>query len=246
MHSFIDVHPDSHFPIQNLPYGVFSSREGGRPRVGVAIGDHMLDLSVLDAGGYFDGIEAGGRKIFSKPALNDFMSLGRQSWVETRNAVQELLQADNPTLRDDAQVRQRAFLPVNDVQMHLPAEIGDPKIKPIRLRHRLLLGKIHRRKGDLRKARELLESQLSEVRLYGDPSITFAWLRELSLAALFLGDFEKARPLMEECLKLAREMGDPQELMVVLTDLGHLGWQTNHVEESLPYVQECLIVAQAL
>jgi fumarylacetoacetase len=125
MKSFIDVQPESHFSIQNLPYGVFSPREGGRPRVGVAIGDQVLDLSVLDEGGFFDGTEAGGRQIFSKPALNDFMALGRPAWVETRGAIQELLLADNPKLRDDAKLRQRALRHMNDVQMYLPAAIGD-------------------------------------------------------------------------------------------------------------------------
>jgi fumarylacetoacetase len=44
LRSFIDVAPDSHFPIQNLPYGVFSAKDGLAPRVGVAIGDYVLDL----------------------------------------------------------------------------------------------------------------------------------------------------------------------------------------------------------
>ena len=44
LRSFIDVAPDSHFPIQNLPYGVFSAKDGLAPRVGVAIGYYVLDL----------------------------------------------------------------------------------------------------------------------------------------------------------------------------------------------------------
>ena len=43
--SFIEVAPESHFPIQNLPFGVFRPRNGV-PRVGVAIGDYVLDLSI--------------------------------------------------------------------------------------------------------------------------------------------------------------------------------------------------------
>ena len=46
--SFIEVNQESHFPIQNLPYGVFSTKDNTTPRIGVAIGDYVLDLSVLE------------------------------------------------------------------------------------------------------------------------------------------------------------------------------------------------------
>jgi fumarylacetoacetase len=53
--SFIEVHPDSHFPIQNLPYGVFRPEPGSAARPGVAIGDYVLDLSEIASAGLFDG-----------------------------------------------------------------------------------------------------------------------------------------------------------------------------------------------
>ena len=53
--SFVEVHPDSHFPIQNLPYGVFRPAPGSDPRPGVAIGDYVLDLLAIDSAGLFDG-----------------------------------------------------------------------------------------------------------------------------------------------------------------------------------------------
>lgn len=53
--SFIEVHPDSHFPIQNLPYGVFKPEPASPARPGVAIGDYVLDLSVVASAGLFDG-----------------------------------------------------------------------------------------------------------------------------------------------------------------------------------------------
>ena len=53
--SFIEVHPDSHFPIENLPYGVFKPEPGSQARPGVAIGDFVLDLSVIGSAGLFDG-----------------------------------------------------------------------------------------------------------------------------------------------------------------------------------------------
>ena len=54
--SFIEVHSESHFPIQNLPYGVFSTENNKTPRIGVAIGDYVLDLSVLEKEGVFKDI----------------------------------------------------------------------------------------------------------------------------------------------------------------------------------------------
>ena len=124
MKSFIDVHPDSHFSIYNLPYGVFSPA-GGQPRVGVAIGDQILDLSVMENSGFFAETVLNGRPVFSNSSLNAFMALGRSAWKPVREIVQQLLLADNPTLRDDEALRRRAIVPMAGVVMHLPAEIGD-------------------------------------------------------------------------------------------------------------------------
>jgi fumarylacetoacetase len=125
MLSFIDVARESHFPIQNLPYGVFSPGTGRQLRVGVAIGDWVLDLQALDKAGLFEGTIAGQEEVFSRAALNDFMALGQPAWKESRAKIQELLAVDNPRLRDDAVLRQRTLLPVESVVMHLPADIGD-------------------------------------------------------------------------------------------------------------------------
>jgi fumarylacetoacetase len=128
LRSFIDVAPESHFPIQNLPYGVFSPKHGlesNNPRIGVAIGDRVLDLSVIEDAGLFKGKVLRGRKVFSKPTLNAFMALGRAAWSEARERIQDLLSADEPTLRDNDALREFALIPIADVVMHLPVEIGD-------------------------------------------------------------------------------------------------------------------------
>lgn len=122
--SFIDVPPDAHFPIQNLPYAVFSPQSGGGPRIGVAIGDRVLDLAVLQRQGLFKGTYLSGKSVFSQPALNAFMALGRPAWRQARATIQTLLRHDNPTLRDDAALRQQALIPMADVDLHLPADIG--------------------------------------------------------------------------------------------------------------------------
>lgn len=122
--SFLDIPADSHFPLQNLPYGIFS-RPGELPRAGVAIGEWVLDLAVLEFGGFFNHPTLRGFAPFSQNSLNRFMSLGRPAWQEARRVIQDLLQADNPTLRDDGELRGRALHPLAQVIMHLPAHIGD-------------------------------------------------------------------------------------------------------------------------
>src|SRR3954471_7487242 len=101
LRSFIDVKPESHFPIQNLPYGVFSRKAGGAARhgVGVAIGDLILDLTALEAEGFFKYLPE--PNCFSRGTLNHFMSLGREAWMRTREIIENLLREDSPTLRDN-------------------------------------------------------------------------------------------------------------------------------------------------
>ena len=54
--SWVPVAPESHFPIQNLPYGVFRKKSGGNARIGVAIGDMVLDLSVIENLEFYAGV----------------------------------------------------------------------------------------------------------------------------------------------------------------------------------------------
>lgn len=119
MRSFIDVPSDSHFPIQNLPFGVFKPREGAA-RVGVAIGDQVLDLALVEEKGHF-----GEQRVFAADSLNAFLTLGRPAWRRTREVLQHLLSAETAELRDDAAFRAAAFHAQKDVAMQLPARIGD-------------------------------------------------------------------------------------------------------------------------
>jgi fumarylacetoacetase len=121
LRSFIDADPTSDFPIQNLPYGVFSSKDGLAPRVGVAIGDFVLDLWELVQGCRIDVVEPG---VFSASTLNPFMALGPKVWSATRARISELLRHDNPELRDNAELRQRALVPMADVKLCLPIAVA--------------------------------------------------------------------------------------------------------------------------
>jgi fumarylacetoacetase len=125
LRSWLPVPPETHFPIQNLPYGVFRRRSGGPAGVGVAIGDSVLDLAVLDDAGLLQVPLLRGHRVFAAGKLNPFLALGRTVWGETRAVVSRLLRADEPALRDNARVREQALTARSDVDMLLPADIGD-------------------------------------------------------------------------------------------------------------------------
>ena len=124
LESFIDVPADSHFPLENLPFGVFQPK-GGNSRVGVAIGDLIVDLSILEGLGHFRSPEFQAHPVFSEDSLNSFLALGRPAWRKTREILQYLLSAETPTLRDDVRLREKAFHAQKDVTMKLPTRIGN-------------------------------------------------------------------------------------------------------------------------
>ncbi|QAU34189.1 fumarylacetoacetase [Janthinobacterium sp. 17J80-10] len=109
---------DCEFPIQNLPYGVFRTANSA-PRVGVAIGDQILDLAVLAEAGLLK-CEAG---VFARPRLNDFIALGRDAWRSVREQVSALLSRDNQALQGNAAVRDKVLVPQADAAMLLPVEV---------------------------------------------------------------------------------------------------------------------------
>jgi fumarylacetoacetase len=125
LRSFVDVPADSHFSIHNLPFGAFRPSPGTPPRIGVAIGDHVLDLSVLAEKNLFTGPELSGTRVFHEPVLNAFMAMGRPAWSEARQRITELLGDDDPTLRDDPGLRDAALPRASSVEMRLPARIDD-------------------------------------------------------------------------------------------------------------------------
>ncbi|XP_041074543.1 fumarylacetoacetase [Polyodon spathula] len=122
--SFIKVEESSDFPIHNLPYGIFSTPDNPRHRIGVAIGDQILDLGVIKH--LFSGpVLSKHQDVFAQPTLNAFMGLGHEAWKEARTVLQKLLSANETTLREDVGLRSRAFVHQSLAEMHLPAEIGD-------------------------------------------------------------------------------------------------------------------------
>jgi fumarylacetoacetase len=122
--SFVPVAAQSHFPIQNLPYGVCRLPDGGRC-IAAAIGDFILDLTALEAQGLLDVRALQGRRVFDNGTLNAFMAQGSTIWKEVRQRLQHLLDADEPTLRDNEALLSHVLVPLAQVEMLLPADIGD-------------------------------------------------------------------------------------------------------------------------
>lgn len=121
--------PETDFPIQNLPFGVFSDNKLDTGRVGVAIGDLIVDLSVLESAGliavpYVLTDDAGQPKsVFRQPRLNDFVALGNAVWTSVRIQLSTLLSAEGIALRDNPELRERALVRQRDAVMHLPFDI---------------------------------------------------------------------------------------------------------------------------
>merc|ERR1712156_42227 len=122
--SWVQVNQDSHFPLENLPYGVFSTECHPDHRIGVAIGDQVLDLSKVSH--LFTGpLLAHHQQVFRASTLNRLMGLTKDHWSEARATITSLLSASNATLRDNQVLRSEALIPQQKVKMHLPATIGD-------------------------------------------------------------------------------------------------------------------------
>ena len=117
--SFVEYEEDSHFPIQNLPLGIFE--EQGKTRVGVRIGEMVLDLALLEQRGFFPSLPG----LFNTSTLNPFLAMGHPAWTKVRATVSRLLRADEVELRDNTELHNKALIPADKVTMHLPVAIGD-------------------------------------------------------------------------------------------------------------------------
>ncbi|ODM89817.1 Fumarylacetoacetase [Orchesella cincta] len=123
MQSFVQYDSNSEFPIQNLPYGVFSTKDNPKPRPGVAIGNEVLDLQAIKS--LFVGpLMSKNVHVFDTDSLNGLMSLGKAHWTECRETLQRILSSSESVLRDSP-LRKTALVSQSDVTMHLPARIGD-------------------------------------------------------------------------------------------------------------------------
>ena len=144
--SWVPVPDGSDFPLENLPYGVFSV--GGQPaRVGVAIGDAVLDLSVLAEAGVLHGVLPDAAAACAAPALNPLMDLGGGVWSALRARLTGLLAEGDAEIRDRG-LTDRALLPREEVRLHLPFEVADYVDFYSSQEHATNLGRMFRPDGD--------------------------------------------------------------------------------------------------
>jgi fumarylacetoacetase len=114
-------HPD--FPIQNLPFGVFSVT-GSSPRGGVAIGDKIFDLRAGLEAGLFSGEAATAAEASAGATLNSLMALGKSPRVALRRRLSALLSADSSDRAKIEALSSRLLHDAAACTMHLPASIG--------------------------------------------------------------------------------------------------------------------------
>ncbi|MDK2773147.1 MAG: fumarylacetoacetase [Flavobacterium sp.] len=121
--SWIEVPDKSDFPIQNIPFGVFITKNDDIT-IGTRIGNTAIDMGALQRLHYFDGIELTD-DMFMQDTLNDFISDGKKTWRLVRNRIAELFDAENPKLRDNKEHRDIILFDVSEIEMLLPVQIGD-------------------------------------------------------------------------------------------------------------------------
>jgi len=121
--SWITVPENSDFPIQNIPFGVFITKDDVIT-IGTRIGNCAIDMGALQQLGYFEGIDLTD-DMFMQDTLNDFISDGKKTWRLVRNRLAELFDENNPKLRDNKAHKDVVIFKVEDIEMLLPVQIGD-------------------------------------------------------------------------------------------------------------------------
>lgn len=144
--TWVNIPENSPFPIQNLPYGIFKYGTK-KPRIGVAIGDYVLDMAFLYRKGYLDNLFLN-ENVFKSRSLNKFIALGRAYWTLTRNRISELLREDNVELRGKKEDVKEALIPMSEVEMLMPLQVPNYTDFYSSMEHATNVGKMFRPNGD--------------------------------------------------------------------------------------------------
>ncbi len=135
--TWLDISPDSDFSIHNLPFGIFSEKKGPK-KVGVAIGDFIVDVTKAQDLGVFDEIEIP-ISVLENEFLNDFISLGKEITSAVRLKLQAHLSDFFSPLNGS-----KAIIPMKSVTLHLPVKIGDYTDFYSSIEHATNVGKMFR------------------------------------------------------------------------------------------------------
>ena len=119
MKSWLKVSSKSDFSIYNLPFGIFSTNKKNK-RIGVAIGDHVIDLHACNSLDLFKDLNIESH-VFKNSFLNNFIELGKEITSKVREIIQSELTNENSLIKHNS----NCIIPINTVEMHLPVNIGD-------------------------------------------------------------------------------------------------------------------------
>lgn len=121
--SWLTVPENSDFPIQNIPFGVFITKDD-IITIGSRIGNYAIDLGALHQLGYFKGIPLTD-DIFLQDNLNDFIADGRKTWRLVRNRIADIFDVKNSKLRDNPAHKDKIIFRMDEIEMLLPVSVGD-------------------------------------------------------------------------------------------------------------------------
>ena len=119
MKSWLKVSSKSDFSIYNLPFGIFSTNKKNK-RIGIAIGDHVIDLHACNSLDLFKDLNIESH-VFKNIFLNNFIELGKEITSKVREIIQSELTNDNSLIKHNS----NCIIPIDSVEMHLPVNIGD-------------------------------------------------------------------------------------------------------------------------
>lgn len=145
--TWLDIPVDSDFPIQNIPFGVFLTRDD-IITIGTRIGDYAIDLGALHQLGYFENIPLTD-DIFLQDSLNDFISDGKKTWRLVRNRIAEIFDEKNDSLKNNQADRNVVLFTLDEIEMQNPVQIGDYTEFFTSKEHAINLGKMFRKEGNL-------------------------------------------------------------------------------------------------
>ncbi|MDB2442681.1 fumarylacetoacetase [Flavobacteriales bacterium] len=118
--SWIKVSPDSDFPIQNIPFGVFK-KQNNKPCVATRIGDTAIDLNAMLQLNYFEGIELN-NSVFDQENLNSFLKLNKKIWRAVRDRISEVFDEKFEMIESHKSL---LLTDITEVEMMMPVQVGD-------------------------------------------------------------------------------------------------------------------------
>ncbi|MFC5044731.1 fumarylacetoacetase [Aquimarina hainanensis] len=140
--TWIETPANTDFPIQNIPFGVFLTRDD-IITIGTRIGDTAIDLGALHQLGYFEGIPLTD-DIFLQDSLNDFISDGKKTWRLVRNRIADIFDAKNDQLKNNEEHRKIVLFALDEIEMQLPVTVGDYTDFYSSIEHATNVGKMFR------------------------------------------------------------------------------------------------------